>query len=122
MRTIAAMALRLPMLRMPTLRFARSSIAHDPGSASLRRGLRAAVVVPTLLGCATLLAVPPSVATFLVFGAMALLVFADFGGMTRSRVTAYTLAALAGVPLIVVGTLASASIWGAVVASALVGF
>src|SRR5205807_7251474 len=104
-----AMALRIPMLRAPTLRMALPSIARDPGSASLRRGLRAAVVVPLLLGAATLLAVQQSVATFLVFGVMALLVFADFGGQTRSRVSAYFLAALAGVPLIVVGTLASAA-------------
>src|SRR5919197_4102301 len=97
------MALRIPMMRAPTLRVALPSIAHD-------------------LGSATLLAVPQSVATFLVFGAMALLVFADFGGKTRSRVGAYILAALAGVPLIVVGTLASASVWIAVGTSALVGF
>jgi len=116
------MALRIPMLRAPPLRIALPSIARDPGSASLRRGLRAAVVVPLLLGAATLLAVQQSVATFLVFGVMALLVFADFGGKTRSRVSAYILAALAGVPLIVVGTLASASVWIAVGASALVGF
>jgi len=116
------MALRVPVLRTPTLRVALPSIAHDPGSASLRRGLRAAVVVPLLLGAATLLAVQQSVATFLVFGVMALLVFADFGGKARSRVSAYVVAALAGVPLIVVGTLASASVWVAVAASALVGF
>ena len=115
------MAGRFPLLRAPTLHFALPSIAHDPGSASLRRGLRAAVIVPLLLGAATLLAVQQSVATFLVFGVMALLVFADFGGKTRSRVRAYILAALAGVPLIVVGTLASASVWIAVGASALVG-
>src|SRR5260370_23305985 len=116
------MALRIPMLRAPTLRIALPSIARDPGSASLRRGLRAAVIVTLLLGAATLLAVQQSVATFLVFGVMALLVFADFGGTTRARVSAYILAALAGVPLIVVGTLASTSVWIAVGASALVGF
>ncbi len=116
------MAGRIPLLRAPTLRVALPSIAYDPGSASLRRGLRAAVIVPLLLGAASLLAVQQSVATFLVFGVMALLVFADFGGRTRSRVSAYILAALAGAPLIVVGTLASASVWIAVGASALVGF
>jgi uncharacterized membrane protein YccC len=116
------MAQRIPMLRTPIPRVALPSIAHDPGSASLRRGLRAAVVVPLLLGSATLLQAPQPLATFLVFGGMALLVFADFGGKARSRVTAYVVAALAGVPLIVLGTLASTSIWVAVVASALVGF
>lgn len=110
------------MLRAPALRLALPSIAHDPGSASLRRGVRAAVVVPLVLGASTLLGVQQSVAIFLVFGAMSLLVFADFGGKTRSRVSAYALAALAGVPLIAIGTLASASVWIAVAASALVGF
>src|SRR5258708_20657451 len=115
------MAGRIPLLRAPTLHVALPSIARAPGSASLRRGLRGAVVVPLLLGAATLLAVQQSVATFLVFGVVALLVFADFGGKTRSRVSAYMMAALAGVPLIAVGTLASASVWIAVGPSALVG-
>jgi uncharacterized membrane protein YccC len=61
-------------------------------------------------------------ATFLVFGAMALLVFADFGGRTRDRLLAYVLTALGGVLLIVVGTLASASLLVAVVLTAVVAF
>jgi hypothetical protein len=116
------MALRIPVLRTLTLPVALPSIAHDPGSASLRRGLGSAVVVPLMLGAATLLGVQQPAATFLVFGAIALLVFADFGGTAGSRVRAYALAALAGVPLIIIGTLASAIVWIAFVASALVGF
>jgi hypothetical protein len=65
----------------------RQSI-HDPGRVSLRRGLRAAVLVPLLLAGAGGLGVGPALATFMVFGAMALLVFADFGGTARSRVRA----------------------------------
>ena len=53
---------------------------------------------------------------------MALLVFADFGGVTRSRVLAYVTAAVVGVPLIVIGTFASGNVWTAVVAMALIGF
>lgn len=102
-----------------TLDFIRlGSIAHDPGNTSLRRGLRAALVVPLVLGASTLLALPPDGTMFLVFGTMALLVFADFGGATRERVGAYFVTALAGIPLIVVGTLASTSTWMAVAASA----
>jgi uncharacterized membrane protein YccC len=115
------MAQPLRILRAPTLRLSLASIAHDPGSASLRRGLRAALVVPALLGGATLLGLQASVSTFLVFGAMALLVFADFGGRTRSRIAAYALAGLAGIPLVVIGTLASANVMVAVIVSALVG-
>ena len=109
-------------LRIPAVGVTLTSPAHDPGHASFRRGLRAGIVVPLVLGAATLLALGQSVATFLVFGVMALLVFADFGGTSRSRVTAYVIAALAGLPLIVLGTLASASVWIAVAASAVVGF
>ena len=109
-------------LRVPALHLTLGSVAHDPGYTSLRRGLRAGVVVPPLLGAATLLGLGQSISTFLVFGVMALLVFADFGGTSRSRVTAYVIAALAGMPLIVIGTLASGSVWIAVAASAIVGF
>jgi uncharacterized membrane protein YccC len=115
------MAQRLS-LRARTLHLALPSIAHDPGGTSLRRGLRAAVVVPLVVASARALGVEQSVAAFLVFGVMALLVFADFGGEVRSRVSAYLLAALAGAPLIVIGTLASATVWAAVAAAALVGF
>jgi uncharacterized membrane protein YccC len=69
-----------------------------------------------------LLRLDQSTTTFLVFGLMALLAFADFGGTTRSRVAAYAIAALAGLPLIAVGTLASSNLWIAVAASAVVGF
>ena len=118
----APMALRIPMLRTPAVRLPLPSIAHDPGSTSMRRGLRAAVVVPLLVAAAKLVGVDLPVATFLVFGVMALLVFADFGGTTRSRLSAYVLAGLAGLPLIVIGTLASATVWMAVAAAALAGF
>jgi uncharacterized membrane protein YccC len=104
------------------VRFALPSIAHDPGSTSLRRGLRAAVAVPLLVAASTLLGLDQSVGTFMVFGVMALLVFADFGGTTRSRLSAYGLAALAGIPLIAIGTLASTSLWMAVAVAAIVGF
>ena len=86
---------------------------HDPAHVSLRRGLRAALVIPLLLGSGIALGLGPSVATFVVFGGMALLVLADFGGQTRSRLLAYLTTAIVGVPLIVVGTLASGNIWAA---------
>ncbi len=95
---------------------------HDPGHTSLRRGLRAGIIVPLLLAFAMISGFTGSYATFLVFGAMALLVFADFGGTTRPRVMAYALAALAGVPLIVIGTLASDNVGSAVLATLIVAF
>ncbi|HEY2593783.1 MAG TPA: FUSC family protein, partial [Chloroflexota bacterium] len=95
---------------------------HDPGHTSLRRGLRAGLVVPLLLAAAMVAQLGAPFTTFLVFGAMALLVFADFGGKARPRVLAYVLTALAGVPLIVIGTLASNNVGLAVGATALVAF
>jgi uncharacterized membrane protein YccC len=95
---------------------------HDPGLVSLRRGLRAALIMPLLLAGASVLSVGQSAATFLVFGSMALLVFADFGGPTRSRVQAYVTTVIVGVPLLVIGTLASGTVWTAVAATAAVGF
>jgi hypothetical protein len=63
------------------------------------------VVLPLLLASGTRLAGPgQSVSAFLVFGAMSLLVLADFGGQTRSRAMAYITTTLLGVPLVVVGT------------------
>jgi hypothetical protein len=95
---------------------------HDPGRVSLRRGLRAGLVVPLLLAGAIAAGAGRSFSTFLVFGAMALLVFADFGGKARSRVLAYALTTLTGVLLIVIGTLASGSVVSAVAATAVVAF
>ncbi len=95
---------------------------HDPGHTSLRRGLRAGLIVPLLLASAMVAQVGASFSTFLVFGAMALLVFADFGGKTGPRVLAYTLTALAGVPLIVIGTLTFDNVGVAVGATAIVAF
>ena len=48
--------------------------------------------------------------------------FADLDGTSRSRVTAYVVTALAAMPLIVIGTLASGSVWMAVATSVIVGF
>jgi len=98
------------------------SVGGDPGHTSLRRGLRLGVVAPLVLGAATLLGLEQSITTLLMFGVTSLLGFADFGGTSRSRVTAYVVTALAAMPLIVIGTLASGSVWVAVAASVIVGF
>jgi hypothetical protein len=87
-----------------------ASAVHDPGRVSLRRGLRAALIVSLLLAFATWLGLDQSFATFLVFGGMALLVLADFGGPSRSRVLAYLTTVLVGIPLVAVGTLASGNV------------
>ena len=110
-----------PVLLTRRLYFLPRAI-HDPGHVSLRRGLRAALVVSLLLAFATRLGLDQSFATFLVFGGMALLVLADFGGPSRSRVLAYLTTVLVGIPLVAVGTLASGNVWTAIVATAAVTF
>ncbi len=60
--------------------------------------------------------------TFIAFGSFALLVFADFGGTRRSRARAYAIATLVGALLVILGTLASADVWAAVLIALLIGF
>ena len=70
---------------------------------ALRRATRVAVVVPpTLL---LFLSVPytSGSALFGVFGALALLLFADFGGPMRDRAIAYAATTAAGIPLLLIG-------------------
>jgi hypothetical protein len=63
----------------------------------------------------------PQVALFAALGSFAVLVFAEFTGPPRSRLTAYLALALAGTADIVVGTLCSRSAWLAAGAMAVVG-
>jgi uncharacterized membrane protein YccC len=118
-RVACAAATGRQVTRTPS--FLLDAAAHDPGHVSLRRGLRAAVVLPLVLASAMLLGLGPAFATFLVFGGMSLLVLADFGGPARQRVTAYLTSVALCVPLVIVGTLASANVWTATAATAIVG-
>ena len=70
---------------------------------ALRRATRLAVVVPLVLVLLSNIPVLAPSALFGVFGSLALLLFADFGGPLRYRFTAYLLTTAAGVPLILVG-------------------
>jgi uncharacterized membrane protein YccC len=95
---------------------------RDPGGTSLRRGLRVAIVVPPLAAFTPSIVGNPGAATFAVFGSFALLGLADFGGPTLPRARAYALTTVAGVGLVLLGTLASANAWSAVVGTVLVAF
>lgn len=70
---------------------------------ALRRATRVAVVVPVTLWA--LLSIPPlsSAALFGVFGTLAMLLFADFGGPLRDRFIAYLVTTAVGVPLLLIG-------------------
>jgi uncharacterized membrane protein YccC len=95
---------------------------RDPGGTSLRRGLRVALVVPPLAAFTPTIVGNRAAATFAVFGAFALLGLADFGGPTLPRARAYAGATVAGIVLVLLGTVASAGAWSAVVGTVLVTF
>jgi uncharacterized membrane protein YccC len=93
----------------------------DPNLVALRRGARAAVVVPLVFSIARLLIGDAQALIFVIFGSFALLVMADFGGPRRARLLAYLATVLAGAILVAFGTLVSATVAGAAVAMLSVG-
>ncbi len=94
----------------------------DPGLFALKGATRLALVMPGAFAFALLVLDLPQAALFAAFGSVAMLVFADFGGPRRARLRAYALLALAGVPLVALGTLCSRSTAAAVAAMAAIGF
>jgi uncharacterized membrane protein YccC len=94
----------------------------DPGHHALKGAARAAIVVPSAFAFALGVLGDDQSALFASFGAMALLVFAEFSGPWRERLVAYLGLAVVGVVLIALGTLASRSTWLAVALMAVVGF
>ena len=94
---------------------------RDPERDALRRALRAALVIPLALAVGNNLIGGAQVSLFAVFGAFALLVFADFPGSRAARATAYAGLAVVGCVLITLGTLVSRTAWLAVLAMFTVG-
>ena len=75
----------------------------DPGLFSLKHAARAAIVMPAVVAFADKV-IQDQQTTFLsAFGSMAILVFADFGGPPRKRLTAYLGLTVAGAALITLG-------------------
>jgi hypothetical protein len=85
--------------------------AHDAGLSALRRSARAALIAPAALAFCTEVVGNPAMATFAMFGSISLLLFTDFGGPMRERVTAQAALVLAGAVLIAIGTLGSQEVW-----------
>jgi uncharacterized membrane protein YccC len=94
----------------------------DPGLVSLKSAARAAIVMPAVFAFADKVIQNQQTATFAAFGSIAMLVFVDFTGPTRSRFVAYVALAIAGAANIVLGTFCSRNAWLATAAMALVGF
>ncbi len=95
---------------------------HDPELNALHKAVKVAVVVTVGLAIGTLLIDDSQVSTFAVFGAVALLLFADFPGSRSARLSAYLLLVVLGAVLIVLGTVLSPYTWAAVLGMAVVGF
>ncbi len=95
---------------------------RDPGLRASKRSVRAAVLVPGVFALAEFGIGNAQTTLFAVFGSFALLLFADFGGPTASRLGAYVGLFLAGVVLITAGTLCSAHAIAAVIGMAAFGF
>jgi uncharacterized membrane protein YccC len=103
-------------VRAPRLRI------NDPGLTSLKTAIRAAIIMPAVFALAFEVIQNPQTATFAAFGSFAILMFADFGGRARSRLTAYLALAVTGAVLIVIGTVCSRNPWLAAGAMAVIGF
>jgi uncharacterized membrane protein YccC len=103
-------------MRVPQLRI------NDPGLISLKTAVRSAIIMPAVFALSYEVIQNPQTATFAAFGSFAILIFADFGGPVRSRLTAYLALALAGAVLIVIGTLCSRNPWLAAGSMAVIGF
>jgi uncharacterized membrane protein YccC len=95
---------------------------RDAGLSALRRACRAAIVMPAVFAIAELLIGNPTVAIFAAFGAVAMLLFVDFGGSMRERLVAQASLMLTGVIMICIGTLASQVVWLAVATTLVVAF
>ncbi len=94
--------------------------AHDPDGTAWRRAVRAAVVVPGVFAVGIALG-SDVVALYALFGAMAHLVFGDYGGPPGHRAAAYLTTTLGGLVLICAGTAVSGNYVGAAIATVVVG-
>ncbi len=95
---------------------------RDPGLRATKRSIRAAVLVPAVFALTDFGIGNAQTTLFSVFGAFALLLFADFGGSTRVRLRSYLGLFATGVVLITAGTLCSTRAAPAVVGMAVFGF
>jgi uncharacterized membrane protein YccC len=95
---------------------------HDPELRNVRRSLRAAIVLPLVFALGDLVIDNTQLALFAALGTISTLLFADFAGDKRERLTAYVGLILGGAGLLCVGTLCSRNLWVATLATAAVAF
>jgi uncharacterized membrane protein YccC len=92
-----------PRLRHPVA-FLR---AHDPGLATVKRSVCAAVVVPAIFAISRAITSDGQVALFASFGSFALMLFVSIPGSRSDKLRHYLALVAAGALLIVVGSLCS---------------
>jgi uncharacterized membrane protein YccC len=95
---------------------------RDNGLSATRRAMRAAIIMPSIFAITDKGIGNPTLAVFASFGAMATLLFVDFGGTMRERLNAQAALVGTGVVLVCLGTLASRHIWSAALGMLVVGF
>src|SRR5437588_3081955 len=95
---------------------------RDPERANLRRAARIAIVLPLAYWVVEKGLDRPSGALEAAFAVFALLLFADFGGPMRHRLVAYLLTTLAGLVMLVIGSLAAYWGWTSVLVGAFGAF
>jgi hypothetical protein len=96
--------------------------SKDPDRLVLKRSVRAAIVMPAVFAVAHGFFSSAQVGLFAAFGSFALLLFVEFTGPARSRVTSYALLVAIGSGFIALGTAVSTHKVAAVIAMGVVGF
>ncbi|MFJ3760036.1 FUSC family protein [Streptomyces sp. NPDC090080] len=95
---------------------------HDPGLSALRRGLRTAIITPSLFAVTYLVIGNPVMAVFAAFSPMVLMMFVDFGGPIRERAAQQLSLVLVSTALVCLGSLAGQRVWLAGIATFVVAF
>src|ERR1700743_172112 len=89
---------------------------------ALLRAIRATIVVPGLFALAFKVIGDAQMTLFATFGGFATLIFANFGGTRRDKLTAHLGLAVAGSLALIIGTLVSGTTWLAAVVTIPVAF
>lgn len=95
---------------------------RDADLSALRRSCRAAIVTPALFAVGDQLISSSTLAIFAAVGSLAMLLFVDFSGPISERLLAQASLVGAGAILVCLGTLASQTVWAAVIGMVVVGF
>lgn len=96
--------------------------AHDPGRIGLRRGIRAALALPIAVAISLYIVGDPAGAPFAGFGAVGLLMTADYAGSLRERTVDYLVTGVVVSALIPFGWFVAGNPWMAALATFVVAF